>query len=141
MTAASILMRLANLDVHLEVSNQQICYDGPADALTDDLLNEMKKYKGELVGLIEDPLGLEETWPLSCAARSGQYRRTRSRILDETIVLAADNADLPNFGDTVVYRAKELRCLVGMSSERIRNFHEVKRYFDGIIEAAERSCR
>jgi hypothetical protein len=65
---------------------------------------------------------------------SGQYRQVHSKVLDEIIIIAADNAELPDFGDTVIYRAAEARLLVGMSPDEIRAFHEVKVYFDGIIE-------
>ena len=75
-----------------------------------------------------------EQMSLSRFAMSGQYRQVHSKILDEIIVLAADNAELPDFGDTVVYRAAEAQLLVGLPPEEVRAYHEVKVYFDGIIE-------
>ena len=41
-----------------------------------------------------------------------------------------------DFGDTVVYRAAEAQLLVGLPPEEVRAYHEVKVYFDGIIERA-----
>ncbi len=75
-----------------------------------------------------------EQMSLSQFAMSGQYREVYSKMFDEIIVLAADNAELPDLGKTVVYRAAETRLLVGMPAEKIRAFHEVKVFFDGIIE-------
>ncbi len=77
-----------------------------------------------------------EQMSLSQFGMSGQYRKVHSKVLDETILLAADNAELPDFNDIVVYRASEARVLVGLSAEEVRAFHEVKVYFEGIIERA-----
>jgi len=67
---------------------------------------------------------------------SGECHRVYSKVLDEIIILAADNAEIPDVGDTVVYRAAEARLLVGLSPAEVRAFHQVKVYFDGIIERA-----
>ncbi|MBQ41581.1 MAG: hypothetical protein CME15_03905 [Gemmatimonadetes bacterium] len=80
-----------------------------------------------------DPI---ESLSMTQFAISGEYRKVHSRALDEIIVLAADNATLPDFGDTVVYRAAEARLLESLPSADIRGYHEVKVYFDGIIEKA-----
>ena len=77
-----------------------------------------------------------EQMSLSQFAMSGQYRQVHSKVLDEIIIIAADNAELPDFGDTVIYRAAEARLLVGMSPDEIRAFHAAKVCFDGIIERA-----
>jgi hypothetical protein len=75
-----------------------------------------------------------EQMSLSHFAISGECRRVHSKVLDEIIILAADNAELPDVGGKVVYRAAEARLLVGLSPPEIRAFHEVKVFFDGIIE-------
>ena len=75
-----------------------------------------------------------EQMPLSRFAMSGQFLQVHSKVLDEIIVLAADNADLPDLGDTAVYRAAEARLLVGLPPAEVRAYHEVKVFFDGIIE-------
>ncbi len=78
-----------------------------------------------------------EEMSLTEFARSGQFRRVHSKVLDEAIILAADNADLPDVGDTVVYRAAEARLLVGLPPEKVQAYHEVKIFFDGIIEKGD----
>ncbi len=100
-------------------------------------------YAGELAvsfrnsAFAEGPSGdLIELMSMSQFAMSGQYRRVSSKVLDEIIILAADNAELPDFGGTVVYRAAEARLLVGLPAVEVRAFHEVKVFFDGIIERA-----
>jgi hypothetical protein len=137
-TAEALLVRLTELDVHLKAENQQLSYDAPEDVLTDDLLTEMREHKTELLDLLEDPLQSLEDWPMSRFADSGQYRQVHSKVLDEITILAADNAELPD-GDTVVYRASEARLLVGLPAEKVRAFHEVKVFFDGVIETHNES--
>ncbi len=136
MTAEALLVCLTALDVRLEAANQQISYDAPADMLTDDLLNEIREHKEELLTLL-NPLQSMEDRPLSRFAESGQYRQVHSKVLGEIIILAADNAEVPDVGDKVVYRAAEARSLVGLPPEEVRAFHKVKVYFDGIIEKRE----
>ena len=77
-----------------------------------------------------------EQMSLSQFAMSGECHRVYSKVLDEIIILAADNAEIPDAGDTVVYRAAEARLLVGLLPAEVRAFHQVKVYFDGIIERA-----
>ena len=52
MTAVALLMRLTALDVRLEAADQQLSYDAPEDILTDDLLNEIREHKEELLTLL-----------------------------------------------------------------------------------------
>jgi hypothetical protein len=92
------------------------------------------------ISTTELPADNVEDWSLARFATSGQYRRINSKVLGEIIILAADNAEVPDFGNTVVYRAAEARLLVGKSPEEIRAFHKVKVYFDGIIEKREHGC-
>ena len=102
-------------------------------------------YAGMLGGVSwvsESPEGcLEpiEQLALSRFSTSGQCRRVHSKTLNEIIVLAADNAELCGVGDTVVYKVGEARLLVGLSPEEVRAYHEVKVFFDGIIERRDPS--
>ena len=114
MTAEALLMCLTELDVHLKVENQHLDYDAPVNVLTDDLLSEMREHKAELRDLLEDSPQSVENWPLSHFADSGQYRQVHSKVLDEIIILAADNDDLAHTNVTAVYRASEARLLVGI---------------------------
>ena len=96
-------------------------------------------YAGPVAGVVSDPIeggDAVEEMSLAQFARSGQFRRVHSKMLDEIILLAADNADLPDFGDTVVYRAAEAQLWLRMSQDEIRAYHELKVCFDGIIERA-----
>lgn len=52
MTAQALLVRLTELDVHLNVAGQELGYDAPEDVLTLDLLNKMKEHKEELIAAI-----------------------------------------------------------------------------------------
>ena len=71
-----------------------------------------------------------EEWPLSRFARSGQRIRVHSKTLDEIIILAADNAaELSE--EAVVYRAAELRTLVGCTPQAIKQVHMARKAFDG----------
>lgn len=76
---------------------------------------------------------------LSVFARSGQIRKVRSKVLGETIVWAADNAALPEENALVVYRAHELKALVGLDPQALVAVHTTKKWLDGIIEPPEKS--
>jgi hypothetical protein len=67
---------------------------------------------------------------LSWFARSGQLLRVYSKLLDEIIVLVADNAT-ESRDEAVLYRVTELRSIVGWSADRIRSTHTVRKVFDG----------
>ena len=71
--------------------------------------------------------------PLSQFAQSGICREVHSKILDEQVLRAADNAEVPADTPLAVYRASELRLLDGASPEMIRAVHQVKGVFDGEV--------
>jgi hypothetical protein len=78
-----------------------------------------------------------EDMPLSQFAGSGLVRKIHSRVLDEVVLFAADNAEICVANSLVVYRAKELRKLVGMPPDQLRAVHAVKKVLDGeVIEAS-----
>jgi len=73
-----------------------------------------------------------ECVPLAEFARSGRRLRIRSRLLDgETVLLAADNAALPNDNDLVVYRAFEMVSLLSQP-ELLRKLHLTKKMLDAV---------
>ena len=72
-----------------------------------------------------------ENMRLSEFAGSGLVREVRSRVLDEHVLFAADNAVLPQNNRLVVYRARELIELVGLPPEQLRAIHAVKKSLDG----------
>jgi hypothetical protein len=74
--------------------------------------------------------------PLSEFARSGRCLRIQSRLLNETVLLAADNAAIPADNQLVVYRAAEMTELVHMP-ERVKWVHVIKRTLDGEVVPTE----
>jgi hypothetical protein len=67
-------------------------------------------------------------------ARAGLVVTVWSEVLGERIVLASDNARVDPGELRPVYRARELRALLGLSDPaELRRIHEVKRTFRGTI--------
>jgi len=78
------------------------------------------------------PATIEEM-PLSLFAGSGLVLQVRSRVLDEVVLWAADNAQLPAENTKVVYRATELKEVVGMPAAQLQRLHLVKKDLDGEV--------
>jgi hypothetical protein len=72
-----------------------------------------------------------ENMPLSDFAKSNLFREVKSKTLGETVLWAADNADVGARTDLVVYRASELMALVSVAPEHLRCIHRVKKHLDG----------
>jgi hypothetical protein len=70
-------------------------------------------------------------------ARSGRCLRIASRLLEVSILLAADNAAIPADNQLVVYRAAEIAELIHMP-ERLSRVHLVKKALDGEVIREER---
>jgi hypothetical protein len=67
-------------------------------------------------------------------ARSGLVVEVWSAVLEEAVVFASDDARVDPGELRTVYRAHELRVLLGLSTLReLRRAHEVKRLFRGAI--------
>ena len=66
-------------------------------------------------------------------AVSGLVQEVKSGVLDEHILWVADNAEVPAGNTLVVYRADELKQLVGLTPDEIRRLHAVKKALDGEI--------
>jgi hypothetical protein len=71
--------------------------------------------------------------PLSEFARARLVVTVQSAVLDEVIVFASDNAIVDPGEQRVVYRAAELRELLGLSAKELRAVHRVKGTFRGTI--------
>jgi hypothetical protein len=71
--------------------------------------------------------------PLGEVAVSGLCREIHSKVLDERVLRAADNAELPADTPLAVYRASELQLLDGVSPEMLRAVHQVRQAFDGEV--------
>ena len=63
-----------------------------------------------------------------------QVARVHSKVLDEDVLFAADDAEIPLDNDLAVYREAELRKLVGTTPDRLRHIHEIKKMIDGVID-------
>lgn len=61
---------------------------------------------------------------LSALARSGGSVAVHSKLLGETILFAADNAEIPS---------TELVHLVGVSPDVLKTVHEAKKALDGEV--------
>ena len=79
--------------------------------------------------------------PLDKLAQSGIYRELHSKALDEPVIFAADNAEVPEDTPLAVYRTNEMRELLGASPEMLRAAHQVRKVFDGEIVADEDETR
>ena len=82
------------------------------------------------------PASIEEM-PLEDFATSGLVQKVKSKVLGETVIWAADNAQVPPETHQVVYRACELRELVGMPAEWLQRLHVAKKTLNAKITAAE----
>ena len=70
-------------------------------------------------------------------ARAGLVVEVWSSVLDEAVVFASDDARVDPGEVRTVYRAHELRVLLGLTTPReLRRVHEVKRLFRGSITDA-----
>ena len=81
-----------------------------------------------------------EAMRLSAFAVSGLVREIRSRVLDEHVLFAADNAVLPQDNRLVVYRACELKEIVGQLPDHLRAIHAVKKQLDGEVLPYEKDA-
>lgn len=64
-------------------------------------------------------------------AGSGRVLRVYSDVLQEEVLIAADNAALPPGERRAVYRASELPELLDITPEGLRFLHRVKTTFPG----------
>ena len=70
---------------------------------------------------------------LSGLFKDNPIRRVYSRILDEEVLFAADDAELPADNALVVYRESELRALAGHPPAAVLQIHLAKAVFDGEV--------
>ena len=75
------------------------------------------------------PASVEEM-PLEDFASTGLVKEVKSKLLGETVIWAADNAQVPPETDQVIYRASELKELAGISPEQLRKIHMLKKTRD-----------
>ena len=96
-----------------------------ADALTNLVRQRAREVPEDDAAFLE--------MPLDKLAQSGIYREIHSKVLDQRVIFAADNAEVPEDTPLIVYRAAEMREINGASPEMLRAAHEVKKAFDGEV--------
>ncbi len=155
MTATELLSRLEALHVELVPAGDRIRFR-PASAVSSELRAEIRAYKPELIRMLGSPsetralaaalpggvtdagpsLRVEDVcaMPLDEFARAQLVVEVHSRILEETVVFASDNAVVDPAERRPVYRAAELKLLARVDPQSLRVIHEVKKTFGGTVE-------
>jgi hypothetical protein len=153
MNATDLLSTLEAREIELAVEEDRIRFR-PVEALPPELREELRRHKAEVVELLKArsgpglsealPGGVTEAkrsileaelvaMPLSQFARARLVVTVRSALLDEVVVFASDNARVDPGEQRVVYRAAELRELLGLSAKDLRAVHRVKKTFRGTV--------
>ena len=91
MTALKLLSHLRRCDVKLWVEDGQLCYDGPENALTSDLLQQVKERKSDLIDLLSDSEPSTQKLPLEPVPREGphplSFTQQRLWLIDQFLLL------------------------------------------------------
>jgi len=154
MGVQELLAKIEALGVALRVNGDRIQFSPPG-SLPDNLRSELRSHGLDLLAALRCPPSVSEAlpgtvepdrWPvtegellsmpLEDFARSGAVVRVWSSVLEERLILAADNGDVEPGERRVVYRAGELRELAGLSPEGLQEVHRVKKLFRGRIVPA-----
>ena len=117
--------------IRLSVDGDRLEVDAPVGVLTPELLQRLREAKDDLMQVLTSS-GLEVQLDMLPArfARSGRCQEVYSRVLGEKILIAADNAELPEV-ELVAYRAAELGCMASQSANELRAIHAVRKAIDG----------
>ena len=153
MNPSDLLSELQSRQIELMVAGDRLRIR-PAAGLPADLRAELRAHQAEVVELLKAqggpglaaalPGGVTEArrsllaadvvaMPLSQFARARLVVTVHSAVLDEVVVFASDNARLDPGEQRVVYRAAELRELLGLSAKDLRAVHRVKKTFRGTV--------
>lgn len=151
-TAEELLEELRRCGVRVEARGEVLHVEAPRGALSPELVLSLRRLKPALLRLVApeaartvcETLGGVAATGASlltvkvCAmrlkefARAGLVVEVRSAVLDEAVVFASDDARVDPGERRTVYRAHELRVLLGLTTPReLRPVHEVKRSFRG----------
>jgi len=152
MNGETLIAKLKTDGVDLAAAGGRLLLDAPEGVLTDELLAEIRSHKQEILAALQTqqslavalPGGVTEAkrsllaaevvaMPLSEFARARLVVTVRSAVLDEVVVFASDNARVDPGEQRVVYRAAELRELLGLSAKDLRAVHRVKKTFRGTV--------
>jgi hypothetical protein len=88
-------------------------------------------------GAALQPIALLEGLTVEAFFGSGRTLRIYSRVLNEEVLLAADNAAVSPSETRTVYRASELPELLGITPDGLRLLHEVKTVFPDAVIISE----
>lgn len=128
--ARALLAHVWGLGVRLRARGADLLIADRDGHLTPPLRAQLLELKDLVVSYLQNA----ET--LDAFASSGEVRSVCSQVLGEEVLFAADNAALPaDTGGRVVYRARELALLAGVTPEHLRRIHEAKRVFGGEVVA------
>jgi hypothetical protein len=154
MNAIEVLSELEARRVELAVDGDELLFR-PARAVPDDLRAELSAHKAEVVEILRsrEAPRLEQALPggvkapresaliaevvamtLDEFAQAGLVVEVASRVLDEVVLFASDNAVLDPGERRVVYRAQELREVLAYRPEDLVAVHNVKKVFGGTIQ-------
>lgn len=154
MTPAELLATVKALGVGVTLDQQDLVLR-PKSKLTPDLVDQLREHKGELVEMLKAghgtplrdtmPGGVSESqpsllvaevvaMPLDDFASAGLVIEVQSEVLGgEAVLFASDNARLDPGERRVVYRAAEVRQLLGLRPADIRSVHRIKKGFGGTV--------
>lgn len=155
MTPAAILSRLSKLGVTVTAQDGKLRLEGQGRKPPRDLIDELRAHAPDVLGLVREggaqprlgaALGgvspVQRTdYDIACMTleRFAQARLmvvVTSDVIAGPVVLASDNALLDPGERRPVYRAAELRELLGLSPSDLRQVHRVKVIFGGTVEAS-----
>jgi TubC N-terminal docking domain len=152
MTPEDLLAEARERGIVLRAAGDRLQFR-PVNRVPPELREELRQHKAQLLAILKAgptvgeslPAGLRSSeWPLldeenlrMSLAEFAEARlvvRVWSECLNERLVFASDNAVLDPGEREPVYRALELRELVGMNAVDLRCVHQVKKVFGGTIQ-------
>ncbi|HEV3073361.1 MAG TPA: hypothetical protein VHB47_02990 [Thermoanaerobaculia bacterium] len=153
MDAQALLVELKARGVEIRAAGEDLEIR-PSGPLPPALLVELRAHKSEVLRRLARPAvsdalgGVSESSPSLLAAEvralrledfalAGLVIEVRSDVLGEGVIFASDDARVDPGERRPVYRARELRVLLGLTDPlELRRIHEVKRTFRGTITDA-----
>ena len=117
-------------DLEAALDDAQRCYEaGEIDADAVEAVAHCARERARHLPENADDLALSDLF------RKEPMRRVYSRVLGEEVLFAADTALVPDDITLAVYRESELRALVGVPPERLRQIHQAKVGLDAEVLA------
>lgn len=129
MTTIELMERVQALGGRLVLDGDGLAVEAPAP-LPEELLVALRARRAEVLETLQPA---PEDRRLSELLSGCSVVRVWSRVLQETVLWAADGVEVPP-GEGGVYRLPELRRLVGRSPVEVRAIHLAKGALDGEVE-------